>query len=428
MKKLFEGFKADVKFKGAGPGRKLNEEARDKADNTVKERPAPRKPPTGEAQIAAASAAIARLDSKQTKGKTPHWDTAHIPVKDDEPKEEIKITPENNKSAAGKSSIYNIMFRCPLTGEILRREEIGPHIKKSIEMLSEADPISASIMKIHTFNKDRDKVKLGVETMARYLKNIIGNPNDEKYQKIKISNKVFQEKVICLEGAHEFFEAIGFEKNTLALQGQDLPEEFYVLGSDALGRLNDLQSYHDSLLSGEPLIATLDRQPQIFIPSLQAAKFDLPDDFYNLSVDEIRLEQKLRTEKLKQDSMLRTKAMREREERNEIKKYKYTVLRIRFPDDYILQGLFYPLERLSVLLDFIRQHLQNDWLPFELISPCGQKLEDEQATFAECGLVPSALLSFRWDEAILADMEAADGYKTENMLKQDLLSRANTLT
>ncbi|XP_073400133.1 UBX domain-containing protein 6 isoform X2 [Dendrobates tinctorius] len=428
MKKLFEGFKADIKFKSAGPGRKLTEEARNTPDNTVKERPAPRKAPTGEAQVAAASAAIARLDSKQAKGKTQHRDAAHIPVKDESFKEDMKVTPEDKKSETGKSSIYNIMFRCPLTGEILRREEIESHIKKSIEMLSVADPISASIMKIHTFNKDREKVKLGVETMARYLKNIIGNPNDEKYQKIKLSNKVFQEKVICLEGASEFFEAVGFEKKTLSLQEQGVQEEFYVLGSDTLDRLNDLQNHHDSLLSGVPVIATLDRQPQIFVPSIQAAKFDLPDDFYKLSAEEIRLEQKLRTEKLKQDSMLKTKAMREREERHEMKKYKYTVLRIRFPDDYILQGLFYPQERLSVLVDFIRQHLQNDWLPFELVSPGGQKLEDEQATFIECGLVPSALLTFRWDEAILADMEATDEYKTESVLKQDLLSTASALT
>ncbi|XP_075719844.1 UBX domain-containing protein 6 [Rhinoderma darwinii] len=427
MKKLFEGFKAEIKFKGAGPGRKLNDEAREIPDNFVKEHPAPRKAPAGDAQIAAASAAIARFDSKQGKGKTLHKDAVHTPVKDVELKEEVKAMPNDKKTETEKDSIYNILFRCPLTGEILRREEIESHIKKNIEMLSTADSISASIMKIHTFNKDRDKVKLGVETVARYLKNIISNPNEEKYQKIKLSNKVFQEKVICLEGAHEFFEAIGFEKKTLALQGQDLQEEFYVLGSDALDRLNDLQSHHDSLLSGEPLIATLYRQPQIFVPSLQAAKFDLPDDFYNLTVEDIKLEQKLRTEKLKQDSMLRTKAMREKEDKPEIKKYKYTVLRIRFPDGYILQGLFYAQERLSVLVDFIRQHLQNDWLPFELTAPCGQKLEDEQVTFREYGLVPSALLTFRWDEAILADVEAIDGHKTDSVLKPDLLSRANTL-
>ncbi|XP_069818666.1 UBX domain-containing protein 6 [Dendropsophus ebraccatus] len=428
MKKLFEGFKADIKFKGAGPGRRLTDEAREVPDHHVKERPPPRKAPAGEAQVAAASAAIARLDSKQGKGKAPHHDTVHTSVKDTEVTQEVKVMPNNKTTGTVKDCIHNIMFRCPLTGEILRKEEIESHIKKSIEMLSSADPISASIMKIHTFNKDRDKAKIGVETMAKYLKNIIDNPNEEKYKKIKIANKVFQEKVICLEGAHEFFEAVGFEKKLLTLQGQEQQEEFYVLGSDALDRIKDLQSYHDSLLSGEPLIAILDRQPQIFVPSMQAANFNLPDDFYNLTIEEIRSEQKLRTEKLKQDSMLKTKAMREREERQEIRKYKYTVLRVRFPDGYILQGLFYAQERFSVLVDFIRQHLQNDWLPFELIAPCGQKLDNEEVTFSKCGLVPSALLTFRWDEAIMADMEATDGYKTESVLKPDLLSNAISLT
>lgn len=36
--------------------------------------------------------------------------------------------------------------------------------------------------------------------------------------------------------------------------------------------------------------------------------------------------------------MLRTKAMREKEGQREMKKYNYTLLRVRFPDGYILQG------------------------------------------------------------------------------------------
>ena len=31
------------------------------------------------------------------------------------------------------------------------------------------DPVAASIMKIHTFNKDRDRVKLGVDTIAKWV-------------------------------------------------------------------------------------------------------------------------------------------------------------------------------------------------------------------------------------------------------------------
>lgn len=37
-------------------------------------------------------------------------------------------------------------------------------------------------------------------------------------------------------------------------------------------------------------------------------------------------------------AMLRTRAMREKEEQREMRKYNYTLLRVRFPDGYILQG------------------------------------------------------------------------------------------
>lgn len=36
--------------------------------------------------------------------------------------------------------------------------------------------------------------------------------------------------------------------------------------------------------------------------------------------------------------MLRTRAMREKEEQREMRKYNYTLVRVRFPDGYILQG------------------------------------------------------------------------------------------
>ncbi|KAM9329540.1 UBX domain-containing protein 6 [Gastrophryne carolinensis] len=603
MKKLFQGIKSDIKFKTAGPGHRLNEE-RNTADIVCKEEPKLPKPPAGQAQIAAASAAIARIESVQGKGKARAKDTVRVQARnfrnimnleelipdrgmqisgsgcsdlsktavmppsdsvspkdpadkridqmarhayaivgpacatsiaalasrrllkqldsktrsgysrrscsqliktsldinrymimamddlmklsarglvlvvtlrrilwlkqlsadtvskkhltglpykrrrlfgdhlDDMVKEatgvakqletelEPNITPnQKNKPISEKkaTSVCNVLFRCPLSGEILKKNEREAHIRKNIELLSSTDPVSASIMKIHTFNKDRDKVKSGVETIAKYLSNIVDNPNEEKYCSIKLSNKVFQEKIACLEGSHEFFEAIGFQKESHTLPGSDVQDEFYVLSSETVGNMDDLQSYRDSLLNGEPIRATLERLPRVFAPSPEASRFDLPDDFYNLTLEEIKREQQLRKEKLERESALRTKAMREREEQREIRKYNYTVIRIRFSDGYILQGIFYAQEKLSTLFDFVCQHLQNDWLPYELIAPCGQKLNDKEMTFFNCGLVPSALLTFHWDANVLADIEAAQGHKAGTALKQEFISTAETL-
>ncbi|KAM5193104.1 UBX domain-containing protein 6 [Mantella aurantiaca] len=431
MKKLFQGFKADMSFKAAGPGRRLNEQQSDHLDSVSKEQKRPSKPPLENAQIAAATAAMARLESLQGKVKPLSKNAIGIHVaKNLEAHQEMTFVPSCKNIAAPEkesTSACNVLFRCPLTGEILRREEKASHMRKYIEMLSHTDPISASVMKLYTLNKDQEQVKMGVETMTKYLNNIIGNPNEEKYRAIRLSNKVFQEKINFLEGSLEFFEAVGFEKKTLPLPGQDVRDEFYVLSSESAKNLNDLERYRDSLLGGKPIRATLERQPRIFAPSLQATRFSLTDDFYNLTVEEIKQEHQLRKKKLEQESLLQTKAMRERDEKIIIKKYKYTVLRVRFPDGYLLQGTFYAQEWLSTLFDFVCQHLQNNWLPYDLSGPCGMKLENKQITFHDCGLVPSALLTFSWDAAVLADVEAAEGHKTESALKQELISSADTL-
>ena len=44
-----------------------------------------------------------------------------------------------------------------------------------------------------------------------------------------------------------------------------------------------------------------------------------------------------RTELVEREGMLRTKAMREKEEQREKRKYRYTHIRVRFPDGIVLQ-------------------------------------------------------------------------------------------
>ena len=43
------------------------------------------------------------------------------------------------------------------------------------------------------------------------MDNIVQNPSEEKYQKIRINNKVYQERVAPLEGVQQFLRAAGFQ-------------------------------------------------------------------------------------------------------------------------------------------------------------------------------------------------------------------------
>ncbi|NXE97723.1 UBXN6 protein, partial [Menura novaehollandiae] len=405
--------------------------------------PKPRQAPTDEAQRAAA-AALARLELKP-KGKAPS--SSQEAIKNQgrsalggtgapaEPRDSDPgwKTARQEEEGAAAPSVSGVYFVCPLTGAVVRKDQKEKHLREAIQAYHSVDPVAASIMEIHTFNKDREKVRVGVETVAKYLDNIYLHPEEEKYRKIKLQNKVFQERISCLEGTHRFFQAVGFETKTLPVPGQgknqgvDTTEEYYVLKEEMLSRLEELKDCKEQLLSSEPVRARLHRQLTLFQPSAAAARFELPHDFFSLTAEELRREQRLRTEAVEKASMLRTRAMREKEEQREMRKYNYTLLRVRFPDGYILQGTFYARESVSVLYNFVREALRDDWLPFELLGPGGLKLTDENLAFNECGLVPSALLSLAWDAAVMADIEAV-AEEQRSPLRPELLASVQTLS
>ncbi|NWY67705.1 UBXN6 protein, partial [Erithacus rubecula] len=444
MRKFFQEIKADLKFKTAGPGQKLSEPSRAPREKPRAEvAPKPRQAPTDEAQRAAA-AALARLELKP-KGKAPSSQEAirnqvrkelmaEAAASEKGLPEEEKVREQEEEGAA--PSVSGVYFICPLTGVVVRKDQKEKQLREAIQAYFSVDPVAASIMEIHTFNKDREKVRLCVETMAKYLDNIYLHPEEEKYRKIKLQNKVFQERISCLEGTHKFFQAVGFETKTLPVPGQgknSRTEEFYVLKEEMLSRLEELRECREQLLSSEPLRAQLHRQPTLFRPSPAAARFELPRDFFSLTAEELRREQRLRTEAVEKAAMLRTRAMREKEEQREMRRYNYTLLRVRFPDGYILQGTFYARESVSVLYNFVREALRDDWLPFELLGPGGLKLTDENLAFNECGLVPSALLSLAWVAAVPAQEQQQQEQQQQQQqqcspLRPELLAGAQSLS
>ncbi|XP_039622914.1 UBX domain-containing protein 6 [Polypterus senegalus] len=437
MKKFLEDIKKDIKFKSAGPGKKLNEES-SSSKEPAKEPAAPAKPryaPSEGSQMAGA-AALARIQHQQKPRPLSSQDAIRNQVKKElmaeaaaaasttsVHKDDSKTDPKEDATLFSVSGVY---FICPLTGTTLKKNERENHIKEAILMKFADDPLEASIMMVHTFNKDREKVSAAIEVIGKYIDNICNNPTEEKYRKIKLSNKIFQEKIHPLEGTQEFLQAVGFEKKSLEVSGQENMEEFYVISEEALVQVEHLKECKTKLMSAEPVRAKLDRQPRVFKPSPQASRFELPADFYNLTAEELKKEQQMRSEAVERNSMLRTKAMRERDEQREMRKYNYTLVRVRLPDGNLLQGTFYAREKVSDVYEFVRSHLLNSWQPFELRAPAGQKL-NESTALNECGLVPAALLTFVWDAAIQADIEAACA-QSQDILTSTLMSSIETLT
>ncbi|KAK6051977.1 UBX domain protein [Cooperia oncophora] len=99
---------------------------------------------------------------------------------------------------------------------------------------------------------------------------------------------------------------------------------------------------------------------------------------------------------------LRTREMRERDEKQRQYSYKYTLIRIRLPDRYVLQGTFGCYEPLSVVREYITKYLSNQAALFSLYNPVkgSEPLADETKSLAALGLAPAVVLHLDWDEPI----------------------------
>ncbi|GFU35333.1 UBX domain-containing protein 6 [Nephila pilipes] len=289
-------------------------------------------------------------------------------------------------------TVSGVYFKCPIIGpEVLPKKEIKQRIKEFLyEQLEQERGLTACLI-IHTVNENKEKVSIGIETLARYLSNILDNPNEEKYRKIRLNNKVFQERIVGLEGALDFLNAAGFNKQVIS------DEDYLVFSEIDGGDFENLQMLKEALLSAEPILPNLDRNLKVLQPAQAAIQVNLPDDFFHLSADEIKREQNERSETVELMTQLRTKAMRERDEIKELHMYKYTLIRIRFPDGIILQGTFYVHERLSAVKQFVSENLQDPEREFYLLLPGGSKLIDDNSLI-ELKLVPAVLLNFLWSD------------------------------
>ncbi|KAK6930727.1 PUB domain [Dillenia turbinata] len=64
----------------------------------------------------------------------------------------------------------------------------------------------------HKCKDDEARVKRAFQTLLTYIGNVVKNPDEEKFRKIRLSNASFQDRVGSLSGGIEFLELCGFEK------------------------------------------------------------------------------------------------------------------------------------------------------------------------------------------------------------------------
>lgn len=121
---------------------------------------------------------------------------------------------------------------------------------------------------------------------------------------------------------------------------------------------------------------------------------DEPDDFYEFTTEDyIRL-----LASKKEESILKTKKLRDAEQAACRAKITKAVIKVQFPDDYLIQTTFQPSETISMLMDLLKKVIAQPNVPFYIYTtPPKKRITDLTKDFYSANLVPGALVRFHYD-------------------------------
>ncbi|KAL4362634.1 hypothetical protein GQ457_04G009480 [Hibiscus cannabinus] len=340
-------------------------------------------------------------------------------------------------SKVSKNGFTLNVFECPICGGSYRSEE---EVSVHIETCANTDPSDRkgsdgdSGSNENELKEPRSELEVcvgsflsakppegSIEVVLKLLRNIVKEPGNDKFRKIRMSNPKIREAVGEVPGGVELLEFVGFglkEEGGEMWAVMEVPKEEHIsLISKAImllepGKMEQVKrtenippaSPGEKEESVEP--KKIDRKVRVFfsVPESVAAKIELPNSFYSLSVEEVKREAEMRKKKIAESQLLIPKSYKEKQAKAARRRYRRTIIRIQFPDGVVLQGEFAPWEPTSALYEFVSSALKEPCLEFELLDPILVRRRvipsfpaagEKARTLEEEDLVPSALIKFK---------------------------------
>lgn len=337
------------------------------------------------------------------------------------------ITPANQpdiQELEHSDLIKGVFYTCDLLGDDvpMTKNELTNVIEEFLtEQLNDEsqDRIIPAVLMLYSMNK-RDVRQLAIEVIGKYIQNIAENPNEPKFRSIRLSNKIFQERVQTTKGGRAFLEAVGFRESMQSLKEGDHIEPFLVMDDSSAQDVVRLVGALEALREGQCIPLKLSRDTKVYFlrENERVPLPKLPDDFYELTTSEVKAMQQNLTAQVDRITQMRTREMRQRDELQCRRKYKYTLIRIRFPDRYVLQGTFGCHETLLAVRHWVHGYLMDQATEFALRDPVsGNDLDVDSKTLSDLQLAPTAILYYESKEGV-----------TETFLKEEHIREAMPFT
>ncbi|KAF3432136.1 hypothetical protein FNV43_RR26875 [Rhamnella rubrinervis] len=428
------------KFKGQG--RVLGSSSSGPSSNPILSRPS-QPTPQSKPIPSSNSSSAASLDSKPSSQKAQISDQSGSQLSNNsnaDRKPGNGFDPFDSLITTGKRSKngYSLnVYECPICGKPYgSEEEVSVHVDSCVNNSVENDRVDNGASGLPTNGGESSHSELeicigtfisgkpptdSVEVVLKLLSNIVREPENAKFRKIRMSNPKIREAIGEVAGGVELLEIVGFE---LREEEGDMWAAMEVPSEERIGIIKQAielleqpkvqepqktkSSSPESVEADEKIEPKkIDRQVRVFFAVSEniAARIVLPESFYNLSADELKREAAARKKKIADSQLLIPKSYKEKQAKASRKRYSKAIIRIQFPDGVVLQGVFLPWEPTSSLYEFVSSALKEQSLEYDLLHPvvvkrrviprlaaaAGQKLP----TLEEEDLVPSALIKFR---------------------------------
>jgi len=250
-----------------------------------------------------------------------------------------------------ESELRLIKFVSPFVeNELVIGSEFDEHLEDCLNELLPKDPLKYSCLMIKNLTSNKDSIEGACTILNRLLTNIISDPTEKKFLKIRPSNGKIKRECLSVLGTEQFLFAVGFQIKDMENAKNEV-EPFFVMEEHDID-VTKLQTALETLADTKPLERILHRNRTVtssqHIPQESASGHSSgssgsrddnnSDKFYKMSGAELRNQQLQRSHELEQSQMMRTKAMREADKKNSGSKHNYSFIKIRFPDGKTLLG------------------------------------------------------------------------------------------
>lgn len=126
----------------------------------------------------------------------------------------------------------------------------------------------------------------------------------------------------------------------------------------------------------------------------EVANSEESDEFFELTLDDYY---HLMATK-KEGKYLKTRKTQEAEDAARRAKMTRAVIRVRFPDDHVLEAVFHPSEPMQKVFDLLSNVLARPELPYYVYTtPPKKQIKDTSQNFFAAGFVPGAVVYFSYD-------------------------------